>query len=309
MNKKNLKNISDNPIVTFNNGEIQVDVRVSPQEETVWLSQNNIAQIFETSQPNVSVHIRNILNEGELDDSVYKDFLYTAEDGKTYKTKFYNLDMALAIGYRVKSKRAIEFRKWVSNVMKEYLIKGYSLNPLRATITEKNYYELCGEVLKLADKIDEHESRINHLMPSSTIIYDGTPVNASYLLSIMISSAKKKLTIVDPYFDLTGLLLIKDSVGKNDVTIVTSKRIKKDQIYLDHFIETYGNLNLVLDESIHDRFIILDDELVYQLGSSINQIGIKFSTINQILDKSKKQEILLKINHLIELNNKKPSTL
>lgn len=307
---KTNKNQNENEtLITFVDGTLKLDVRVSPDEETVWLNQNEISKLYATSQQNVSLHIRNILKDDELSQSVHKEILYTADDGKQYKTKFYNFDMVLAIGYRIKSKRAIAFRKWVSNIMKDYLIKGYALNPSRAVISEKNYLDLCGDVLKLADKIDEHESRINHLMPSSTIIYDGTPVNASYLLSIMISSAKKKLTIVDPYFDLTGLLLIKDSVGKNDVTIVTSKRIKKDQIYLDHFIETYGNLNVVLDESIHDRFIILDDELIYQLGSSINQIGIKFSTINQILDKSKKQEILLKINQLIVLNNKKPSNI
>ena len=116
-------------IFKIENGEISLDVRISPEEETVWLNQNQIAILFETSQPNISMHINNIFIESELEkNSVHKDFLYTASDGKQYNISFYNLDLILAVGYRVKSKRAVEFRKWATSVLKEYIIKGYAIN-------------------------------------------------------------------------------------------------------------------------------------------------------------------------------------
>ena len=99
-------------IIVYNNGKISLDVTVSPSEDTVWLSQDQIAELYETTRPNITIHIKKIFADGELNNSVGKFYLHTAMDGKTYQTTKYNLDMILAVGYRVKSKRAIEFHKW-----------------------------------------------------------------------------------------------------------------------------------------------------------------------------------------------------
>ena len=120
----------DNKVITFDNGIISIDVNVSPKEETVWLDQNQIAELFETTKSNISMHIKNILNDNELTRATVQDFLTVQiEDGRKVSRyiTFYNLDMVLAIGYRAKSKRAIEFRKWVSSVLKNYLIKVYAI--------------------------------------------------------------------------------------------------------------------------------------------------------------------------------------
>ena len=110
-------------IIKFDNGMISLDVRVEPSEKEVYLSQNQIAILFGTSQPNISMHITNIMDEGELDfDSVHKDFLYTAQDGKQYLVTYYNLDVILAVGYRVKSNEARQFRRWASNILESYFI-------------------------------------------------------------------------------------------------------------------------------------------------------------------------------------------
>ena len=115
--------------IIFNNGSVSIDVDVSIEEETVWLNQNQIAVLFDTTQQNVSLHIKNILLEEELElNSIHKESLYTAKNGKNYIVDFYNLDMILAVGYRVKGKRAIEFRKWASSVLKRYLIDGFAIN-------------------------------------------------------------------------------------------------------------------------------------------------------------------------------------
>ena len=108
----NNKDIKRSDIIVYNNGNISLDVTVSPSEDTVWLSQDQIAELYETTRPNITIHIKKIFADGELNNSVGKFYLHTAMDGKTYQTTKYNLDMILAIGYRVRSKRAVEFRNW-----------------------------------------------------------------------------------------------------------------------------------------------------------------------------------------------------
>ena len=106
--------------------------KLNMKDETVWLTQAQMTQLFETSKQNVSLHINNCFKEGELDkDSVVKDFLTTAADGKKYKTKYYNLDVIISVGYRVKSKRGVEFRRWANSVLKQYILQGYAINDNR----------------------------------------------------------------------------------------------------------------------------------------------------------------------------------
>ena len=119
-------------LVIFETEDNKVRLEVSVEDETVWLTQAQMTQLFETSKQNVSLHINNCFKEGELDkDSVVKDFLTTAADGKKYKTKYYNLDVIISVGYRVKSKRGVEFRRWANSVLKQYILQGYAINDNR----------------------------------------------------------------------------------------------------------------------------------------------------------------------------------
>jgi hypothetical protein len=114
-------------IYTSDDGQVKIEVRL--EDENVWLTQNAMAELFDTTKQNISSHIQNIFNEEELkENSVVKENLTTAKDGKNYKTKFYNLDLIIAVGYRVKSIRGTQFRIWANKLIKEYLIKGYNLN-------------------------------------------------------------------------------------------------------------------------------------------------------------------------------------
>ena len=114
-------------IYTSDDGQIKIEVRL--EDENVWLTQNAMAELFNTTKQNISLHIKNIFEEKELDEnSVVKENLTTASDGKNYKTKFYNLDLIISVGYRVKSIRGTQFRIWANKLIKEYLIKGYNLN-------------------------------------------------------------------------------------------------------------------------------------------------------------------------------------
>ena len=127
-----------NEIVLFETNDGDVKLSVPIQEETVWLTQAQMTELFDTSKQNVSLHINNCFKEGELDkDSVVKDFLTTASDGKNYKTKYYNLDVIISVGYRVKSQRGVEFRRWANSVLKDYVLKGYAINDKRLEALQK----------------------------------------------------------------------------------------------------------------------------------------------------------------------------
>ena len=131
MSKNNLIENNNNIIIyTTDDGQVEIEVRL--EDENVWLTQNSMAELFDTTKQNISLHIKNIFDEKELDEnSVVKENLTTAKDGKNYKTKFYNLDLIIAVGYRVKSVRGTQFRIWANKLIKEYLIKGYNLNVKR----------------------------------------------------------------------------------------------------------------------------------------------------------------------------------
>lgn len=166
-----------NKFIMYTTDDGQVDIEVRLEDENVWLTQNSMAELFDTTRNNITMHIKNIFEEGELqENSVSKDSLLTAKDGKNYKTKFYNLDLIISVGYRVKSVRGTQFRIWANKVIKEYLIKGYNLNVKRfknngggtyfeevlekaheeydkymknhLTQAEKDYLEIMGEDIK-----------------------------------------------------------------------------------------------------------------------------------------------------------------
>ena len=147
----------ENEIVLFETEDAKVRLTVPIQEDTVWLTQAQMTELFDTSKQNVSLHINNCFKEGELDkDSVVKDFLTTASDGKNYKTKYYNLDVIISVGYRVKSQRGIEFRRWANKVLKDYIIKGYAINDKRLEALQKTV-EIQARMLATAIEGDSDE--------------------------------------------------------------------------------------------------------------------------------------------------------
>ena len=152
-----MKKENENEIVLFETGDKAVQLSVPVQDETVWLTQAQMTELFDTSKQNVSLHINNCFKEGELDrDSVVKDFLTTASDGKNYKTKYYNLDVIISVGYRVKSKRGIEFRRWANKVLKDYIIKGCAVNDKRLQALQKTV-EIQAKMLATAIEGDSAE--------------------------------------------------------------------------------------------------------------------------------------------------------
>ena len=159
-------------IIRFKAGSLQLDVRISPNEDTVWLTQIQMANLFNVTKNNISNHINNILREQELDISGTKDSWVPGPDNKVYKTNLYNLDMIISVGYRVKSKNGIIFRQWANKVLKAFLLKGYAVDENRALITYENYLTLKAEVDMLKKKIVDLEKTINVFKPNEKVLVE-----------------------------------------------------------------------------------------------------------------------------------------
>jgi len=173
------------------NTDFQIEVRV--EDETVWLTQAQMSELFQTTRNNITLHVGNIFKEGELElVSVSKESLHTALDGKKYKTKFYNLDVIISVGYRVKSHRGTQFRIWANKVLKDYLIRGYAVN--------RRIDNLAGDVQSLKNKVDEIDFHIkSSLPPNEGIFYNGQIFDAYKFASDLIKTAKNSIILIDNY--------------------------------------------------------------------------------------------------------------
>ena len=244
------------------NNEVYIDVTVSPEEETVWLTQNDMALLFDTTKQNIGNHIKNILAEDELDSSVVKDFFTTASDGKVYQVKVYNLDMIIAIGYRINSRRGTQFRKWATSVLKQYLLKGSAINEERCLQCTTNLLTLQNEVKTIESKINTLENNINQ--ENSKLFYKGEILEAYTFIRKLLFMAKKEITIVDYYADKFLLSMLSDI--KVNITIITST-----SSYLNKEVIP-NNIKIIKNDEIHSRYLFIDD-IGFMIDNSFNNIG------------------------------------
>jgi len=266
-------------LIKFNDGEFSLDVNVSPSEDTVWLTQKQIAELFEKSISTINEHINNALNE-EL-----KELKVSRKFGKTELSSiitkpitFYNLDVIISVGYRVKSKRGVLFRKWANQVLKQYLLNGYAINEERCLVCSSSILELNNELKQLKSKVHEIEDTL--YQENEKLLYEGEILDAYTFIRKLFFLAKKEITIIDYYADRFLLSMLSDI--KVCITIITSSNS-----YLNN-TELQKNISIIKNDIIHDRFIIID-EVVYMIGTSINEIG-------------KKRFVIIKSNYLTKDN-------
>ncbi|MBR3871193.1 MAG: virulence RhuM family protein [Paludibacteraceae bacterium] len=269
-----------NQIILYRpNDTISLEVRL--ENETVWLTQAQIASLFGVGQPAISKHLKNIFTSEELDiNSVYSILEYTANDGKIYNTGFYNLDAILSIGYRVNSRNATLFRQWANKVLKEYLLRGHALN---------YKFELIEEQLKEHRAIlDKHEDKIDFfvrtsLPPIEGVFHNGQIFDAYKFATDLIKSANKSLVLIDNYIDESVLLMLskrKPGVSADIYTYPISQTLRQD---LQKHNKQYSPINIHNHTTSHDRFLIIDDTEVYHIGASLKDLGKKlfaFSKLN-----------------------------
>ena len=249
---------------------IRLEVRV--ENETVWLTQQQMAELFQTTRNNITLHIGNIFKEGELVDSaVRKESLLTAADGKKYKTKFYNLDVIISVGYRVKSIRGTKFRQWANNVLKQYLLRGYAVNQ-RIFDIEQKMAEQGLEIANLKDKIDFFVR--SSLPPVEGIFYDGQIFDAYAHIISLIKQAKHSIVLIDNYIDENTLIMLSKRNASVSATIYTRQLSQQQQLDLQRHNQQYPPITVNDCQHNHDRFLIIDDA-VYIFGASLKDAGKK----------------------------------
>lgn len=267
-----LNHSDSNSVVVYHSEDGAIQLTVQLSEETVWLTQQQMMALFETSKQNVSLHINNIFREGELVKSaVVKDYLTTAADGKNYRVQYYNLDVIISVGYRVKSKRGTQFRQWANQVLKDYLLHGYAINQ---------------RVARLEEKVAEHDKKIDFfvrtsLPPVEGVFYNGQIFDAYVFASDLIKSAKESIVLIDNYIDESVLMMLAkrdSSVKAKIITRTPSRSLIQD---FERHNEQYPKIDLEESNNYHDRFLIIDST-VYHLGASLKDLGKKLFAFSKM---------------------------
>ncbi len=244
------------------------------ENETVWLTQQQIAELFGTQRPAITKHLANIYKSGELDKNSTCSILeHMGNEGlQRYKTKFYNLDAILSVGYRVNSINATLFRQWANRVLKEYLLKGYSIH---------------NRIEKLEQRVTNTENKIDFfvrtsLPPVEGIFFDGQVFDAYEFATKLIKSAVKSLVLIDNYVDESVLMMLaKRSFGVS-AKIVTLQVSKQLQLDIEKFNRQYTPVSVVSRSRIHDRFLIIDKKDVYHIGASMKDLGKKMFAFSKM---------------------------
>lgn len=259
--------MSPNEIVIYQSENLSTHIDVLIEDETVWLTQLQMVDLFQSTKQNISLHLNNIFKEDELkENSVVKYSLITASDGKKYKTKLYNLDIIISVGYRVKSKTGTQFRIWATNTLKTYLLKGYVIQD-RIEGIEKRLYEHDTKIKLLLN---------TNLPPNQGIFYDGQIFDAYKFVSDIIRSATKSIILIDNYCDETVLTLLSKRQAKVKASIYLNKIDTAFQLDIEKHNLQYSVIDVHLFKKAHDRFLILDHKEVYHIGASLKDLGKKW---------------------------------
>lgn len=271
-----------NEIILYQSNELPERIEVRIEDETVWLNRQQLAVLFGRDVKTIGKHIVNVFSEGELvKEVVVAKFATTTLHGaikdktQTQNVEYYNLDVIISVGYRVKSKQGTQFRIWATSVLKDYLLKGYAINQ-RMNRIENNLENLAEKVNAISLQIQ------SSAIPNSGIFFNGQVFDAYELASKIIRSAKTRIVLIDNYIDESTLTHL---AKKNEhvKVLLLSKTISK-QLDLDvkKANEQYGNFELREFSLSHDRFLIIDDTDVFHLGASIKDLGKKWFAFSKL---------------------------
>lgn len=263
----------------------QIEVRI--EDDNVWLNRHQIAELFDRDVKTIGKHIANALKEELRSLSVIAKFATTASDGKRYQVDYYNLDMIISIGYRVKSQRGIQFRIWANKVLKDYLLKGYAVSQRIEKIEDDVYF--------LKKKAEAFELHINtSLPPHEGIFYDGQIFDAYAFVANIIKTAKQSIILIDNYIDESVLLLLAKREKAVLAQIYTKQITAQLKLDSERFNTQFEPIEIKEFTKSHDRFIIIDQKDVFHIGASLKDLGKKWFAFSKInLDAT---EMLNKIN-------------
>ena len=247
---------------------IRLEVRMG--EDTVWLTQQQMAELFQKDQSVVARHINNAFKEGELEENSNMHFLHNTQF-KYRPTKVYSLDVIISVGYRVKSKRGTAFRQWANKVLKEYMLRGYAIN--------HNYQEIQTQLGAQDKRISLLEDKVDFFVRSSLppvegIFYDGQIFDAYAHIINLIKQAKRSITLIDNYIDVDTLTMLSHRAANVSATIYTRQLSQQQQLDIQRHNQQYPPIAINVCQRNHDRFLIIDD-VVYVFGASLKDAGKK----------------------------------
>lgn len=258
---------------------VKLEVRL--EDETVWLTQAQIAELFQRDRTVITKHINNVFKEKELEEKSNVHFLHIANSDKP--VKFFSLDVIISVGYRVKSVRGTQFRQWANKILTEYLLKGYSINQ-RLNDME---YRMNNKFFQIEKTIAEHDAKIDFfvrtsLPPVEGIFFDGQIFDAYKFATDLIKSAKCSLILIDNYVDESVLLMLsKRNIGVS-ATIYTQRITQQLQLDLDRHNSQYPPIDIRTYRDSHDRFLIIDNTEVYHIGASLKDLGKKMFAFSKL---------------------------
>ncbi len=277
----------NNHIAMYQSGEIELGISI--QEETIWLTQKQIVELFDSSKANISEHIKSIFDSDELSRSatVRKFRTVQNEGGRevTRNLEHYNLDMVISVGYRVNSIKATKFRQWATSVLKQYIRDGYAINTEK--ITHERFVSLEQEVLSLHSKVTSIDLRLQDksLNPTQGIFYDGQVFDAYVFIANLIKRAEISIKLIDNYIDESVLTLF--SKNQNiQVTFYTNNISKQLKLDLKKYNAQYTQIDVKKLSVSHDRFLIIDDTVIYHIGASLKDLGKKWFSFSKMDEES-----------------------
>ena len=273
-----------------NNGEIvlyqpddSISIEVRINQDTVWLNRQQLAMLFDRDVKTIGKHINNALKEELSDVATIAKFATVQVEGSRIVNRtmeYYNLDMVLSVGYRVKSDRGIKYRRWANRVLKEFLLKGYTVNSRLDNLEQR--------VSKTEEKIDFFVR--TSLPPQQGIFYDGQVFDAYQFVSDLIRKAQKAIVLIDNFIDDTVLTILDKRSEGVSATIYTQRISQQLQLDLDKHNAQYALISVVQFNKAHDRFLLIDDD-VYHIGASIKDLGKKWFAFTLMRDITAKELI------------------
>jgi hypothetical protein len=277
-------------IIIYHPDNLTERIEVKMEDETVWLSQQQMAILFNQTKQNISLHIQNCFKEKELEkNSTVKESLIVQLEGNRNvkrKIEFYNLDIIISVGYRVKSIQGTQFRIWANSVLKSYLLKGFAIN--------NRINRLEDHLVDLTKKVDQIDLQIStKLIPTQGVYMDGQVFDAYELTSRIIRSAKQRIVLIDNFIDEQTFTQLSKKQPDVRVSILTKTAITGEnnsskQVALDlkKANEQYGNFEVIPFSKSHDRFLIIDHTQVYHLGASLKDLGKKWFAFTKLHEDS-----------------------
>ena len=280
-NNSNLQSDRENEIILYQpDSTLSLDVRV--ENETVWLNRNQIATLFDRDVKTIGKHINNALKE-ELDGlSVIAKFATTASDGKTYQVEYYNIEMITSIGYRVKSKRGVQFRVWANKILKDYLLRGYSVNQRLLYMESRIDRRLLEHDKRLDDLTDKVDFFIRtSLPPKEGVFFNGQIFDAHEFICSLIKRANNRIILIDNYVDESVLVQLDNRNAGVSALIYTGEISRTFRQSVNRYNRQYAPVEVKTADRIHDRFLIIDDTL-YHIGASIKDLGKKLFAFSKM---------------------------